>query len=105
MRSLLRRFLGWLRPSRPDQGVTQDERDPFEPLECPRCGNTRVLIRDGSMCEPCFLGATPGIPAAIRHGAEDAINDELGLPPSWRCICGGRPFVPKACPRCGRAMP
>lgn len=37
-----------------------------------------------------------------RYGAEDAVNRDLRLPPSWRCSCGGRPFVGHRCPRCGR---
>lgn len=45
-------------------------------------------------------------PLRARHAferAEDIIEADLGLPPTWRCACGGKPFVGKRCPRCGSA--
>jgi hypothetical protein len=44
---------------------------------------------------------TPLRARATLDRAEDFIEADLGLPPTWRCACGGKPFVGKECPRCG----
>lgn len=78
---------------------------PPEEQECPRCGNTRWLDPFFGVCSSCLAGKNPGLPQEVRYAAEDAINADLGLPPVWRCRCGGRPFEGKPCPRCGRTEP
>jgi hypothetical protein len=53
-------------------------------------------------------GAVPDagrLPRSVLNGAEDVIEADLGLPPTWRCACGGKPFVGKRCPRCGAIEP
>lgn len=41
------------------------------------------------------------LPRPVLYSAEDAIEADLGLPATWRCPCGGKPFVGHSCPRCG----
>ena len=49
--------------------------------------------------------ATPLRARATLDAAEDVIEADLGLPATWRCACGGKPFVGKVCPRCGAKEP
>lgn len=44
---------------------------------------------------------TPPRLRAVFDVAEDVIEADLGLPATWRCPCGGKPFVGHSCPRCG----
>ncbi len=64
-------------------------------------GRWAVIGLQNQLVPPGSVPDAGIIPRSVLDPVEDTINAELGLPPSWRCSCGGRPFVGKACPRCG----
>jgi hypothetical protein len=45
------------------------------------------------------------LPMGVQVHTEEHMNAIFGLPPVWRCPCGGRPFKSElTCPRCGRTI-
>lgn len=120
-RALLRRLLR----HRPTERVPDARPSPFPTQEeiarrrreiDPERDSQGRLVRDASVDPPTpeeirkmeweEAEAAPHIDEATRADAEDAVNAALwpGMPPVWRCLCGGRPFVGTSCSRCGRTQ-
>lgn len=61
----------------------------------------QVVALQNKLLAPDTVPDAGLIPRSVLDRVENVIEMDLGLPPTWRCACGGKPFVGHSCPRCG----